>query len=657
MEVNNLKNKYVIIIIIGILLSLLSINLFSDETLITIANDPNMNYDKPEVKIGPYGTIYVAYQADNISSGRSDIFLSKYENGKVSFVKNISNSSGYSYEPEVDIRGNGDIHLAWCDEIGTSHTIKYRYFNGSTWSNVQTFGRVTGTMIEDLRIAVDNSGNVFVVFMHFPARRSQFISKYGNTISFQNFPISGTNKHPDVVVNNDYIHVSSQYNSGSYNVAYLRRPNRSGSNWDRWISVHGGGLVQRPRLDIDSSGVPHVVYWEGIDPNRTLYYEYKSGSSFVGRKSMFGTASPQTYHFCDINAANSSNILVSMQKGGWTSGTAIYYNWKVNGVWSGFTLLKKSVGKRPAKVSNDLDSANLKGVIAFCATNDVVYLDLLSTTGEIVPGAPVALFTLTPSRGNIPLNVSFDATTSYSDSGTIVSWDWRFGDGGTATGQTASHTYSRSGFFIATLTITDTQGKTGTSSKTIEAIKINTPPLAFFTYAPRSGLYPLYVTVNPARSDDTDGHIVSYKWTFGDGSSIKKTNKAPFTHKYSKIGNYTIGLRVTDNQNGSNSYSQSVFVYGVEAPVSVKSEIIENRTLFTIEYVSNITWRPNPSNKERGVNIVKYKIMKKRKEESNYTLFHEVAGSVTEHVDRIGGVIIEYDYKIIAVDEDGRESK
>ena len=83
----------------------------------------------------------------------------------MSFVKNLSENNLHSYESEIDIRNNGDIHTAWGDQQGGTCYIRYRWFNGS-WSGIQTLGQVDNIdNIEDLRIAVDDSGNVFVVFM------------------------------------------------------------------------------------------------------------------------------------------------------------------------------------------------------------------------------------------------------------------------------------------------------------------------------------------------------------------------------------------------------------------------------------------------------------------------------------------------------------
>ena len=75
---------------------------------------------------------------------------------------------------------------------------------------------------------------------------------------------------------------------------------------------------------------------------------------------------------------------------------------------------------------------------------------------------PVAIFTSSPSGPAINENVFFNASGSKAATGrTIVGYDWAFGDGGTASGVSTSHRYSRTGSFVVTLTVTDDLGKTG----------------------------------------------------------------------------------------------------------------------------------------------------------------------------------------------------
>jgi hypothetical protein len=80
-------------------------------------------------------------------------------------------------------------------------------------------------------------------------------------------------------------------------------------------------------------------------------------------------------------------------------------------------------------------------------------------------GEPTADFTATPTSGNAPLTVDFDASAS-SDDGSIVSYDWDFGDGDTGTGVTTSHVYA-AGVWTAELTVTDNSGLTCSTSEEI----------------------------------------------------------------------------------------------------------------------------------------------------------------------------------------------
>jgi PKD repeat protein len=82
-------------------------------------------------------------------------------------------------------------------------------------------------------------------------------------------------------------------------------------------------------------------------------------------------------------------------------------------------------------------------------------------------GVPTASFTATPTSGNKPLQAYFDASASTDSGGSIVNYAWNFGDSSTATGVTASHTYTNSGSFTCSLIVTDNDGKTATATKTI----------------------------------------------------------------------------------------------------------------------------------------------------------------------------------------------
>ncbi|MGY6587621.1 MAG: S8 family serine peptidase [Wenzhouxiangella sp.] len=65
------------------------------------------------------------------------------------------------------------------------------------------------------------------------------------------------------------------------------------------------------------------------------------------------------------------------------------------------------------------------------------------------------------------LACSFDGSTSSDSDGEIVSYQWSFGDGVSATGISASHSYLNDGSYTVTLSVTDDDGAGDTTSKLV----------------------------------------------------------------------------------------------------------------------------------------------------------------------------------------------
>lgn len=84
---------------------------------------------------------------------------------------------------------------------------------------------------------------------------------------------------------------------------------------------------------------------------------------------------------------------------------------------------------------------------------------------------PTASAKATPASGPKPLPVTFDGSGSTDSDGTITSYVWNFGDGSSANGKTASHTYTADASYSATLEVTDNQG-----AKSITTIPISVNP-------------------------------------------------------------------------------------------------------------------------------------------------------------------------------------
>ena len=168
--------------------------------------------------------------------------------------------------------------------------------------------------------------------------------------------------------------------------------------------------------------------------------------------------------------------------------------------------------------------------------------------------APIASFTYSPAGPTDREQVSFTDTSTDAD-GTIMAWDWNFGDGSAHSAvQHPSHQFPDDGTYTVSLTVTDSDGLTGTATRQVAVS--NVPPAAAFTYSPAAPTTADTVQFTSACTD-SDGTIAAYAWTFGDGGTATGQNP---THRYPDNGTYTVTLTATDDDGATASVTHSVAV-------------------------------------------------------------------------------------------------
>ena len=99
-------------------------------------------------------------------------------------------------------------------------------------------------------------------------------------------------------------------------------------------------------------------------------------------------------------------------------------------------------------------------------------------SGDAPPPAnrpPQVTISASAMSGNAPLADNFTGNASDPD-GQVVAYSWNFGNGQTSTLQSASCTYQSAGTYTASLTVTDNQGATATTSVTINVTNPPPPP-------------------------------------------------------------------------------------------------------------------------------------------------------------------------------------
>ncbi len=175
---------------------------------------------------------------------------------------------------------------------------------------------------------------------------------------------------------------------------------------------------------------------------------------------------------------------------------------------------------------------------------------------------PTADFVFSPIAATTGQSVSFNASAAKAATGhTIVGYSWNFGDGGTGTGATPSHTFGTAGTYSVVLVVTDDLGQTGTASKTVPVTSNSPspPPTADFVFSPTNPIVAQSVSFNAALSKPATGRTISsYAWNFGDGGAAG-TGVNP-SRTFSNTGTFSVVLTVTDDIGQSGTVSKTITV-------------------------------------------------------------------------------------------------
>ena len=201
----------------------------------------------------------------------------------------------------------------------------------------------------------------------------------------------------------------------------------------------------------------------------------------------------------------------------------------------------------PAMVASFLADALTKGVVTSSSTanNHLLFVD--PSGSDTVNSAPTASFTYSCSN----LACSFDGSPSRDSDGTIASYTWNLGDGTSTTGAKPQHTYATDGTYTVTLTVTDDDGATATTSQYVTATADSSNPFSLSASAYKiKGIQHVDLKWSGATSANVDvwrnATIVST--TANDGAHTDKLNQkggGTYTYKVCEAGTSSCSGDVT----------------------------------------------------------------------------------------------------------------
>lgn len=196
-----------------------------------------------------------------------------------------------------------------------------------------------------------------------------------------------------------------------------------------------------------------------------------------------------------------------------------------------------------------------------------------TTTATVANVAPVISAVTIPSGADEGTSLTFSATATDVGTSDTLAYAWSFGDGSTASGPTATHTYGDNGAYTVTLRVTDGDGGTATHSASTVIANVS-PVISSFTgdaTGTEGDTFAYDVVYTDVGSSDT----TTVSWDYGDG--VTDGDLDSVSHVYENEGTYTVSVSVCDDDGVCDTATMDVVVSnGAPVIVSLVGDTVGN---------------------------------------------------------------------------------
>jgi gliding motility-associated-like protein len=161
---------------------------------------------------------------------------------------------------------------------------------------------------------------------------------------------------------------------------------------------------------------------------------------------------------------------------------------------------------------------------------------------------PVVNFSVSDTIGCSPLQVRF-SDQSTVDRGSLVDWNWDFGNGDTSSEENPINTYSLNNSFDVFYQVIDEHGCSSSINLPQFITSLPSPEAIFSQSDTFSCIAPKTISF----TNSSNGSGLNYEWDFGNGNS--SVDLTPSDQVYNTFGDFTNTLIVTNNLGCSDSLS------------------------------------------------------------------------------------------------------
>jgi gliding motility-associated-like protein len=392
---------------------------------------------------------------------------------------------------------------------------------------------------------------------------------------------------------------ASYFTPGTYTIT-LTVSNAGGSNTltqNQYITVY-----EVPTVDFNAS------VRSGCFPLRVQFTDLStagSGNTNVSWNWDFGNGTTSTLQNPFVTYTTAGTFTVSLRvtndKGCTRTVSRAAYITTTNGVTSSFTFSQPTVCRAPATINFTNGStgppvlsylwdfgdgnfstatspshtylANGTYVVSLVTNSSAGCIDTFRSTPIIIGAFNTAFTAPATACTNAPVNFTNTSVPA------PLSATWNFGDGGTASGINATHSYAAPGTY--TVRLYNTYSSCVDSA--LQLITIVPRSVPDFT-APITTRCEPPLTVN--FQDLSTGGAISWQWNFGDGNTSTLQNPS---HTYTSYGNFTVTLITTNAAGCIDSIVRPNFVRIQRASISIPALPARGCIPFTITMTPVIT--------------------------------------------------------------------
>jgi DNA/RNA endonuclease G (NUC1) len=179
--------------------------------------------------------------------------------------------------------------------------------------------------------------------------------------------------------------------------------------------------------------------------------------------------------------------------------------------------------------------------------------DAIETAIESGTQPPIAAITGPAGSIEEGSSVTLNASGSLDPNGSVVSYDWDFGDGTTATGVMVTHAYAQDGVYNARVTVTDNDGLTG--GALFAVIVTNVAPVVGAVPGGNVNVGSAYTVAGSFADPGADAWTATVDW--GDGSTPSTATLATrafsLSHTYTTPGAFTVAVTIADDDSSTST--------------------------------------------------------------------------------------------------------